>query len=188
MTLLEAKTSSYIKFLTFFMHRCLQERNASEDEDDLDFCALSACLLAKNSRKPPIFCERLNWEIHVKCLIKKGKFSKMYHMRYETFCKLVQLLSPALLVYVNQSQCRSLGAEHVYVELILHCLLQYMARGSFHDIQASTGLARSTFFSCLRHGITAVNHCKELSLHFPSWTVSPCKLHLSFRVKDMVVC
>ncbi len=103
----------------------------------------------------------------MKCLIKEGEFSKMYRMRYETFCKLVQLLSPTLLVDVNQSQRRSLGAEHVYVELILHCLLQYMAGGSFHDIRVSAGLARSKFFSCLHRGITAVNHCKELSLHFP---------------------
>ena len=100
-----------------------EDRNASEDNDDLDFCALSACLLAKNFRKPPVFCERLNWEIHVQCLIKEGEFSKIYRMRCESFNKLVQLLSPALLVDVNQSKRRSLGAEHVYVELVLHCLL-----------------------------------------------------------------
>jgi hypothetical protein len=105
-----------------------EERDAAEDEDDLDFCALSACLLAKNFRKPPIFHERLNWEIHVKCLIKEGEFNKMYHMQYESFFKLVQLLSPALLVDVNQSKHRSLGAEHVNVELILHCLLRYSRR------------------------------------------------------------
>jgi hypothetical protein len=49
-----------------------EERDAAEDEDDLDFCALSACLLAKNFRKPPIFCERLNWSRKVnsaKCII-----------------------------------------------------------------------------------------------------------------------
>ena len=99
------------------------DRNASEDKDDLDFCALSACLLAKDFRKPPIFRERLNWEIHVRRLIEEGEFSKMYRMRYESFNKLVQLLSPALLVDVNQSKRRSLGAEHVSVELVLHCLL-----------------------------------------------------------------
>jgi hypothetical protein len=111
-----------------------EDRNASEDNDDLDFCALSACLLAKNFRKPPVFRERLNWEIHVQRLIEEGEFSKMYRMHYESFNKLVQLLSPALLVDVNQSKRRSIGAEHVYVELVLHCLLRYMAGGSFHDI------------------------------------------------------
>ncbi len=87
-----------------------EEKDAAEDEDDLDFCALSACLLAKNFRNSPVFHERLNWEIHVKRLIKEGEFSKMYRLRYESFCKLVQLLSPALLVDVNQSKHRSLGA------------------------------------------------------------------------------
>ncbi len=145
-----------------------EKKDAAEDEDDLDFCALSACLLARNFRNSPVFCERLNWEIHVKCLIKEGEFSKMYRMRYERFCKLVQLLSPALLVVVNQSKHRSFGAKHVYVELILHCLLRYMAGGSFHDIRVSAGLAKSTFFSCLHRGIKAVNSCKELSLQFPT--------------------
>jgi hypothetical protein len=83
----------------------------------------------------------------VQRLIEEGEFSKMYRMRYESFNKLVQLLSPALLVDVNQSRRRSIGAEHVYVELVLHCLLRYMAGGSFHDIRESAGLARSTFFS-----------------------------------------
>jgi hypothetical protein len=94
----------------------MEERDAAEDKDDLDFCALSACLLAKNLRKSPIFCERLNWEIYVTCLIKEGEFSKMYHMRYESFCKLVQLLSPALLVDVNQSKC-TLGNKTPHFEM-----------------------------------------------------------------------
>jgi hypothetical protein len=59
----------------------------------------------------------------VQRLIEEGEFSKMYQMHYESFSKLVQLLSPALLVDVNQSKRRSLGAEHVSVELVLHCLL-----------------------------------------------------------------
>ncbi len=62
---------------------------AAEDEDDLDFCALSACPLAKRFRNSPVFHERLNWEIHVKCLIKEGEYNKMYRMWYESFCKLV---------------------------------------------------------------------------------------------------
>jgi len=161
-----------------------EERNTSAEEEDLDFCALSACLLAKSFRNPPLFHERLNWEIHVKRLIKEGEFSNMYRMHYESFCKLVQLLSPALTVDVQQSKCRSHGADHIYVELILHCLLRYMAGGSFHDICVSAGLARSTFFSCLHHGIKAVNSCKELSLHFPKLDNELKQAALEFQSKS----
>ena len=59
-----------------------------------------------------------------------------------------------------------------------------MARGSFHDIRVSAGLARSTFFSCLHRGIRAVNNCKELSLHFPTLDGELKQAALEFQSKS----
>jgi hypothetical protein len=58
----------------------------------------------------------------------------MYHMQYESFHELVRLLSPTLLVSVKQGLNRSQGGDHVYVELIVHFMLWYLAGGSYHDI------------------------------------------------------
>jgi hypothetical protein len=67
-------------------------------------------------------------------------------MQYESFCELVRLLSPSLMVSVKQGRSRNQGGDHVYVELIVHVMLRYLAGGSNHDIHVTAGLAKSTFF------------------------------------------
>jgi hypothetical protein len=57
---------------------------------------------------------------------------------------------------------------HITPELILHCVLHYMAGGSHHDIHVLAGIGKSTFFSCLHRAIDAINKCPDLALHFPS--------------------
>jgi len=71
------------------------------------------------------------------------------------------------MVGVKQGHNQSQGVDHIYVELIVHVLLWYLAGGSFHDIWVTAGLAKSTFFSCLHHGVNAVNNTKALAITFP---------------------
>jgi hypothetical protein len=49
-----------------YAHVFRRERDASKEKDNLDFCALSACLLAKNFSNPLVFYERLIWKINLK--------------------------------------------------------------------------------------------------------------------------
>jgi hypothetical protein len=62
---------------------------------------------------------------------------------------LARLVKCYLLVDEKQSNRRSRGAGPISVEIILHCLIRYMAGGLHHDIRVAAGLAKSTFFYCL---------------------------------------
>jgi hypothetical protein len=103
-----------------------QVSEAESDEDDIhELCSVAACILAKKFRCSPLFWERLNWQSHVTHLLKEGYFCSMYYMA---------LFVPCLMVMVKQGCNQSQGGDHIYVELIVHFLLQYLAGGSYHNI------------------------------------------------------
>jgi len=115
-----------------------------------------------------MYHQHLDWKKHIKRLKKERQFDQMYRMRYASFCKLLSLLSPVLKVDQLQAQRRPRGSGPISEELILHCLIRYMAGGLFHDIRVNAGMAKSTFFSAIHRGIDAVNRCPELSINFPT--------------------
>jgi hypothetical protein len=162
-----------------------QVSQAESDEDDIyDLCSVAACILAKKFRCSPLFRERLNWQSHVNHLLKEGSFRSMYHMQYGSFCELVRLLSPFLMVSEKQGRNQSQGGDHIYVELIVHVLLRYLAGGSFHDIRVTAGLSKSSFFSCLHRGVNAVNNTKELAITFPKLPSELQKSAAKFAAKS----
>lgn len=156
----------------------------AEEEDIYELCSVAACILAKKFRCSPLFRERMNWQSHVNHLLKEGSFRSFYRMQYESFCELVRLLSPSLMVSVKQGRNRNQGGDHVYVELIVHVMLRYLAGGSYHDIRVTAGLAKSTFFSCLHRGVKAVNNCKELALKFPTLASELKESAMNFAAKS----
>jgi hypothetical protein len=105
-------------------------------------------------------------------------------MEYGSFCELVRLLSPSLMVSVKQGCNQSQGGDHIYVELIVHVLLRYLAGGSFHSIQVTAGLAKSTFFSYLPCGVNAVNNTKALAITFPELLSELQKSAAKFAAKS----
>jgi len=108
----------------------------------------------------------------------------MYPMEYGSFCELVRLLSPSLMVSIKQGHNPSQGGDHIYVELIVHVLLQYLAGGSFHDFQATAGLAKSTSYSCLHCGLNTVNNTKALAITFPKLPSELQKSAADFAAKS----
>jgi hypothetical protein len=166
----------------------LNEEDLDDDDELCDLLSVAACVLAKKIRGSPVSRQRLNWQSHVQQLLKEGTFRAMYRMRHESFCELVHLLSPLLLVNIKQGRNRNRGGDHVYVELIVHVMLRYMAGGSFHNIRVTAGVATSPFFSCLHRGIRAVNSCPELAIKFPTLESDLNLLHLHLELKAMVVC
>ncbi len=136
-----------------------------EEEDeantDLALVFLGVSML-KHQRCAPVLCEWLNWARHISLLHCEGQFTQMYHMCYTSYCKLLTVLSPALEVDAIQGNRRSQGQGLITPQLILHCLIHYMAGGSFHDIRTSTENAKATFFNCIHWGIDAFNNCLPL--------------------------
>ncbi len=126
--------------------------------------------LPKKNQCSPLFREKMNWQSHVNHLMKEASFHFFYQMQYATSCQLVRLLAPKLMVSVKQGRNRNQGGDCVYVELIEHVMLRYLAGGSYHDIQVTAGLTKSTFFLFLHHGVKAVHNCKELAIKFPTLT------------------
>ncbi len=162
----------------------LNEDKLDDDDELYDLLSVAACVLAKKFWCSPVIHQRLNWQSHVQQLLKEGTFRAMYRMHHESFCELVCLLSPSLMVNIKQGRNRNHGGDHVYVELIVHILLRYMAGGSFHDIRVTAGIATSTFFSCLHHGIKAVNSCPELAIKFPTLEKDLKLAALAFKAKS----
>jgi hypothetical protein len=133
----------------------------SDGDDDVIAALTEVWILFKDHRT---ICKRLKWKKHVKQLIHEHQFSRMYWMKYASFVRLFQLLSPMLQVDPAQGSRWSCDMGHVSAELILHCLLSYLAGGSHHDIHVHAEIA---FFTCLHHAIDAVNTCNAIALSFP---------------------
>jgi hypothetical protein len=123
------------------------DHDSYDDEDDLITAVCGAVASYKLHRKAPLIHKYLNWTAHVKQMHREGQFNRMYQVRYKSFRKLLSLLSPYLTVDAKQGSFHNHGMGHVSPELILHCLLCYLA-GRLHDnILVLTGIAKPTFLS-----------------------------------------
>jgi hypothetical protein len=139
-----------------------QISEAESDEDVIyELRSVAACILANKFRCSPLFQES-----HVNHLLKEGSFHPMYRMEYGSFCELVRLVSPSLMVSVKQGHNQSQGGDHIYVELIVHVLLRYLAGGSFNDLSYSW-TSKIYLFSCLHCGVNAVSNTKKIAIAFP---------------------
>jgi hypothetical protein len=158
--------------------------SSDEEPDEDDVIMIRLLALVKCRRSPIVYRNRLIWDEHVKLLLEEDQFTSMYRMTYPTLKKLLDLLSPFLQVDASQANRRCKGGGCITPELILHCLLRYLAGGSFHDIRTKAGIAKSTFFSCLHRGIDAVNRCDELAIKFPMERDALNKVALEFQKKS----
>ena len=81
-------------------------------------------------------CIRLEWDLHVTHLLEEGPnaFSRLYRMEYASFVKLCGLIMPFVSIDARMSKVRTRGKSPITVEIILHCLLRWLAGGSYLDI------------------------------------------------------
>ena len=82
--------------------------------------------------------QHLNWDAHVKTLLRKGQFWQFYRLSYNSFC--VLHLYDQLKMNRNQN-------NNIAPEIIMNCTLRYHAGGSHQDIPVTTGLSVSTFYN-----------------------------------------
>jgi len=77
-----------------------------------------------------------------KDLSRKSTFNnwlKMYRMEYISFMKLCAIISPEILVNEEMAWRRT-GKEGISIEIMLHCLLIWLAGGSYLDIRPSADI------------------------------------------------
>jgi hypothetical protein len=141
---------------------------ATENDDDFPIiAAMAAAVLSRIYRGDVVVRQRLNWNLHVKTLIREGLFKKMYQMPPSAFNKLLKMLLPWMNVDNKQSSNASKGRRPIVAEIILHCTLRYLAGGSVHDIRVCAGLSHSSFYRAVHRGLDAINDCPSLSINFP---------------------
>jgi hypothetical protein len=123
--------------------------------------------LFDGTRNPPIEWQRVNWTEHRDKLIARGHFRRTYRMESESFEKLVELLRLLLTVNSTRAFARS-PAGPIIPEIRLHCLIRYLAGGSYLDICTLVSIPHSTFYSILWSTCDALNACPDLLFRLPT--------------------
>jgi hypothetical protein len=119
------------------------------------------------TRNPPIETQRVNWIEHRDKIISRGHFRRTYRMSPESFEKLVEILRPVLTVNATKAFARS-PAGPIIPEIRLHCLIRYIAGGSYLDICTLVSIPHSTFYYSLWKTCAAINASPQLAFRLPS--------------------
>lgn len=128
--------------------------------------------------------DRLEWVEHVDQLEMEGRhaFYCLYRMEHRSFRKLCVLIDPIVSVDPVMSEIRTKKSP-IITEIALHCLLRWLAGGSYLDIRLSAGISVSSFYVCVYKCVDAINSCDELSYHFPR---QPSQIESSSREFQML--
>ena len=87
-------------------------------------------------------------------------------MEIDPFNALVELLREALTVDERMANIRTLAGA-IIPEIRLHCLIRFIAGGSYLDICAAVNIHHSTFYAIIWLTCEAINACDELAFRFP---------------------
>jgi len=88
-------------------------------------------------------------------------------MEYMSFKKLCTIISGKILVNDEMAQVRT-GKEGISVQIMLHCLLRWLAGGSYIDIRLSADISPSYFYTSVYKCMDAILDSEELAYKFPS--------------------
>jgi len=149
--------------------------DSDEEEEEFKKGVLLVCVLAekylseKKTRKAIYVRERIEWEKHIQHLAEEGPeaFLRMYRMEYRSFRKLCNIISGKILVNDEMARLRT-RKEGITVEIMLHCLLRWLAGGSYLDIRLSAGISPSYFYNSVYKCMDAILDSEELAYKFPS--------------------
>ena len=87
-------------------------------------------------------------------------------MSYTSFKKLCTLIDPIVNVNADMSRRRT-SKGPIITEIMLHCLLRWLAGGSYVDIRLCVGISVASFYVCLDKCMKAILQIEELSYSFP---------------------
>ena len=110
--------------------------------------------------------DRLEWDKHVAALQKEGdggSFRRMYRMDIDSFVKLSSMLKPHLCVDERMSKiCTSKGK--ITTDIVLHCLIRWLAGGSYLDIRLSAGISRASFYRCIHSAMDGLCSTDKITI------------------------
>ena len=131
--------------------------------------AVSAAIATLGTQNSPTICQRLQWESHVAFLNSEGpnKFQKVCQMKESSFMKLCSLIDPHLQKDCAMAKLRTKIDQPITTEIMLHCLICWLAGGSHHDIRLHVGISKSAFHRCVHGVIRAIKKVEELRIKFP---------------------
>ena len=132
------------------------------------FLATAYMFLLDDVRNPPIETQRVNWQELRDLQIRRGHFQRMYRMSPESFDILTEMLRSSLEGNATKAYARS-AAGPVIPEIRLHCLIRYLAGGSYLDICALVSMPHSTFYYSVWKTMEAINDCTQLAFVFPTY-------------------
>ena len=125
---------------------------------------------AKKQRQSAYIRDRLEWEEHVQRLNfdSPDAFARMYWMLHKLFQKLVRILQPRISRDENMANVKTSGKGPITSEVALHCLLRWLAGGSYLDIRISAGLSVSSFYCIIYLCIDAILAAENFHYEFPT--------------------
>ena len=155
----------------------LMDDSSDEDEEaeEDELLLVLALCTGRGSRKrlgteSVVFVrDRIEWDQHVAALQQEGKgsFRRLYRMELESFVKLCSILEPHIGVDTKMSNIRTSKGK-ITTEIALHCLLRWLAGGSYLDIRLSAGISRSSFYRCIHNAMNTISTIGDIAtLSFP---------------------
>jgi DDE superfamily endonuclease len=148
-------------------YQMMRDKHKEEEMDAVGICVLNDEWLYKiRQRMPKKYYERLDWQA-AEDGFTDTQFSTRYHMSKATFHRLLNLIRPKLVVDEQQSRNSMSGGNVIRPEHCLHCLLRYLAGGSYLDSSDICKISESSFTRVIWKTLNAINSCPELQMNLP---------------------
>ncbi len=130
--------------------------------------ASNTCLEELSTRAPYDFVRnRLNWGQHAFHLVYEERFRRNYRMSSESFNKLCNMIRP-VMQHDEEMSRRATGTNPITVEIMLHCLLRFLAGSSYHCIRIIAGISEPSFYRFVYRCAESILAIPELGYHFPT--------------------
>jgi hypothetical protein len=168
----------------FSLEYLLEDNSSDKEEEAWDELIEQHILLFATYKEERNFRwehERLNWNEHVVKLLHENAFDRKYHMSYDAFNILLELLRPDITCNIVKSMnsCN----EPIFPELVLATGLRWLAGGSYLDQKDVYSYSQSSYYRIQDIFIDAVLTCDDLDIRFPDFALprisSRCEFDLS---------
>lgn len=120
-----------------------------------------------NSRSEACCRQRMVWGDHVNELCAENAFEQVYRMSKNSFDALLHYIRPSITLDADLSFRRT-GVNVISPEIILHCVVRWLAGRNYPDIRCLSEISISSFYRVLYMGILAIIKCDRLKFHFPT--------------------